>query len=94
MKVPHDEPESWPERLPAFPKDALRFGLDGLLWIRVSTGIKKHSVYDLIDENARRVRRVVFERGGRLVGFGESSVYVARTNAEEVEILERFRLPW
>jgi hypothetical protein len=39
------------------------------------------------------VRRVTFPEKSRLVGFGEGTVYTVRTDDDDLQYLERYRMP-
>ena len=45
--------------------------------------------YDIFDRAGDRIRRVVLERGVRLIGFGPEHIYTVRTDEYGLEYLQR-----
>lgn len=87
------EPAKWPEYLPPFLNDAVRFARDGTLWIQRTTPVSQPPTFDLIDPNGRVVAQVKLPLGSRLVGFGKGWVYVVRIDPDDLEFLERYSYP-
>ena len=85
-------PVEWPQHLPPFEADAVRFAPDGHLWIQRSVPTGRSALVDVIDGQGHLVARVAAPKGGRLIGFGGANVIlsVRRGQQEEVEI---FRNP-
>ena len=58
------------------------------------TRIEQHQlVYDVFGADGRLVRRVSFPAKTRLVGFGTGTVYAARSDEDDLQYLERYRMP-
>ena len=87
---PFEEPSSWPRYLPPFPKNAIQLSADGSVWLRISTTPDDLPLYYVFDTSGKPVRRVQLVRGSRIVGFGRTSIYIARTTSDEQEVLERY----
>lgn len=87
------EPEAWPDVLPPFGSNALRFAPDGILWIQRATPAKAPALFDLVDRSARVSARVELPESRRLVGFGRGVVYLVRVDDDGLEYLERRPLP-
>mgnify|MGYP001359611480 CR=1 FL=1 len=93
-----DEVIGWPEAFPAFLNEDLRraplFALpDGRLAIaRVPTAAEPPRRYDIVDRRGVLVARLVLPLEQQLVGFGSRSAYVAVTNDDGIQRLERH--PW
>lgn len=87
------EPDSWPTTLPPFLSGALSMGLDGRLWVQRTTAAGAPPIFDVFDATGRLVERVVFPTRSRLVGHGRGVVYLVRIDEDDLEYLERHRLP-
>lgn len=83
----------WPELKPPFPPNGAMAGSDGRLWVqRHTVAGDSRSRYDVIDRRGVVVSRVEIPSGGRIVGFGTRSIYVARKDADDLQYLQRFAL--
>jgi hypothetical protein len=71
----------------------LRFAPDGTLWIERAVAADLPQSFDLIDRNGSLARRVVMPPRTRLVGFGVGTVYTVRIDEDQLEYLQRYRLP-
>jgi hypothetical protein len=88
------EPSEWPDRLPAFLSNALHFATDGTLWIqRTTADASAPPTFDLIGPASTIIGRMVLPAKTRLVGFGAGTVYVVRIDDDDLEYLQRYRLP-
>jgi hypothetical protein len=87
------EPPAWPDVLPPFLLDALRFAPDGTLWVQRTVPAGAPARFDLIDGTGTVVRQVELPAGRRLVGFGPKTVYLARIDDDDAEHLERYGRP-
>ena len=92
-RTPIFEPVQWPVVLPPFLDNAAHFAPDGTLWIQRTTKAGDPPVYDLIDPRALVTERVRAPAHTRLVGFGQSSAYLVRTDEDGQEVLERYPNP-
>jgi hypothetical protein len=92
-RIPYEEPASWPEYLPPFLTQATIFATDGMLWVRRTTPADDPPTYDVIDPNGRVAMRVLLPQKSRVVGFGNGTVYVARSDEDDLQYLQRYRLP-
>jgi hypothetical protein len=50
--------------------------------------------YDVIDSSARLKARVRLPDSTRIVGFGATSIYVARTGEDGLQYLRKYRDPF
>jgi hypothetical protein len=91
--IPRREPKEWPEYLPPFNRFAASFAPDGTLWVRRTGATDELQAYDLIDGNGRVVRRVVMEPRSKLLGFGKSAVYTVNMNDDDLQFVQRHKLP-
>jgi hypothetical protein len=87
------EPLEWPEYLPPFLDRALRFAPDGMLWVERTVPADAAPVHDVIDAEGRVSYRVSLPKKTRLVGFGANSAYLVRIDDDDLEYLQRYRLP-
>lgn len=71
----------------------VRFAPDGLLWVERQVAPGKPPRFDLFDGKGVLVRQVQLPARARLVGFGQSTVYLARLDADDIERIERYARP-
>lgn len=93
LKPSFREPKDWPKYLPPFPRGGVRFAPDGLLWVERSTPSGVGPLIDVIDPNGYLITRIELPARTRLLGFGSRSVYLARRDQNDLEWLEKYRLP-
>lgn len=92
-ELPFEEPETWPRFLPPFLDQPLRVGADGTLWIE-RTGMADAPVtVDVFDQTGERVSQVHLPKGRRLAGIGGTTLYLVRTDADDVQYLEKWPRP-
>lgn len=91
---PIDRYPDFPERLPAFLVSSLHASPEGYLVVErtPSLAFPNYRDYDVINRAGRIVKVVRLPRTQRLVGFGESSVFIASRDSFDVERLVRY--PW
>ena len=87
------EPAEWPEVLPAFLDRAVSFAPDGMLWIQRAVAADSPPKVDVIDETGELAFRIVLPKQSKLVGFGTNSVYLVRVDEDDLQYLQRYRLP-
>jgi len=93
LKLPRpdiDEME-WPDVKPAFPSDAVSVTPEGDVWVQRHVGQGASETYDVFDHSGRRLEQVVLPKGRTLVGFGHGVAYLVRTDADDLQWLERYR---
>jgi hypothetical protein len=91
---PNIDELDWPEYKPPFESQSVAVAPDGTLWIRLSQPANaKTPLYDVVDANGNRIRQVALPEGRRLVAFGKGTIYTVRRDADDLEWLERYRLP-
>lgn len=65
---------------------------DGEAWVpRTRLASDSIPTYDVFDRAGRKVGEVKLRPSSRVVGFGNGTIHVARTDADGLEHLERFR---
>lgn len=85
------DPEKWPEYMPTFLQNALRFAPDGRLWVRRTTPADQPPTYDIVDGSGRVVERVLLPKKTRLAGFGSGVLYTVRSDEDDLQYLQRRR---
>lgn len=83
------------ETMPAFTGGgAVLATPDGEVWVqRTRAAGDKIPVYDVFNSAGRLVRKVSLAARSRVVGFGATSVYVARMDEDDLEYLQRYSRP-
>lgn len=91
------DPGDWPEYLPPFLGQSGQFNVifasDGLLWVRRTGPADAAPLYDVIDRSGRVAFKVQLAKRSRVVGFGNGTVYVVRSDEDDLQYLQRFRTP-
>jgi hypothetical protein len=84
----------WPDVKPPFLAGAAQADANGALWVlRTRAHNDSTPTFDVFDHAGRVTMRVALPHGARLVGFGPAGVYVVRTDADDLQYLERFAYP-
>lgn len=92
--LPGADEFDWPVRMPYFDANSVQMSPTGELWCeRIRARGDDIPVYDVFDARGRLVRRVTFPARTRLVGFGDGSLYAARSDEDDLQYLERYRIP-
>ena len=83
----------WPETLPPFTgNDAVQMTPEGQVWVqRVKSAGDKTPSYDVFDATGRLVGSVALRPRSRVAGFGKGTVYVVRTDEDDLQYLERYK---
>ena len=90
---PPAERDDWPEYKPPFTGQAAVVAPDGRLWVlRTRAAGDDVPSYDVFDSWGARVGSVKLPPNGRLVGFGSNSAYVVRTDEDDLQYLQKYRL--
>ena len=88
------EPTDWPDVKPPFTVNAAIGAPNGQVWVlRTRSAKDKIPTYDVIDASGKVVSRVALPANTRLVGFGTGTVYLARSDEDDLQYLQRYRLP-
>ena len=84
----------WPARMPYFDAASVQMSPTGELWSeRTRVRGDDIPVYDVFSADGRLVRRVTFPARTRLIGFGAGTLYAARSDEDDLQYLERYRVP-
>ncbi len=67
---------------------------NGEVWVlRARAANDRVAVYDVFTRTGGLVRRVAFPRATEIIGFGSGVAYTLRLDDDELQYLERWRLP-
>jgi hypothetical protein len=81
---------TWPAVKPPFLAAALHIARDGRVWVlRTRAHDDSIPVFDVFDGAGRVIERVALPKRTRLVGFGSGTVYLARTDEDDLVWLQR-----
>jgi hypothetical protein len=88
------EPEFAETKPPFAGPGSVQVTPEGEVWVlRTRPAGDKVPTYDVFDRNGALVKRVVLNPRSRVVGFGRASVYVTRSDEDDLLYLERFKRP-
>ncbi len=83
----------WPAVMPPF-LGAAAVAPDGRLWVlRTRAHDDPIPSYDVFDRRGQLAERIALPAQTRLVGFGARTVYLARKDDDDLQYLQRYRLP-
>lgn len=83
----------WPEYKPPFTGNAATVAPNGELWVRRTRPAGDLvPFYDVFDSKGQLVGHVQLPKGTRLIGFGKNSVYLVRTDADDLQYLQKYAL--
>lgn len=67
---------------------------EGEAWVlRTRPATDKIPAYDVFDKTGALVKKVALNPGSRVVGFGKGTVYVVRTDDDDLQWLQRYKRP-
>ncbi|HEV8363436.1 MAG TPA: hypothetical protein VGQ52_07945 [Gemmatimonadaceae bacterium] len=91
---PPEERDDWPEYLPPFlGNGAAQVAPNGQLWVlQASASDDVVPTYDIFDAAGKLTARVQLAKRSRVVGFGNNTVYVVRSDEDDLQYLQRYRL--
>jgi hypothetical protein len=83
---------TWPDVMPAFTGTrAVLAAPNGELWVRRAQPAKaRGSAYDVFDARGRLSRQITLEGDRVVLGFGPGAVFVARTDDDDLQWIERY----
>ena len=87
--------DDWPEFKPPFlsGQNTVVATPTGELWVlRARAANDEIPTYDVFDARGALVSRVALPKGGRLLGFGNGTVYLSRMDADDLVYIQRWRL--
>lgn len=87
-----DEP-AYPEFKPAFPGRSTWVTPEGQVWqLRSRSASDPVPTVDVFDQRGVMVGQVKLPKDRRVVGFGKGAVYLAHTDSDDLQWLEKYRL--
>ena len=84
---------TWPEEKPPFYSGRIPVDQMGRAWVRRHVEAGEESTYDVFDSAGNRVGTVLLDHGKRVIGFGESTIYVVAYDQFDLNYLERYAMP-
>jgi hypothetical protein len=92
-QVQQSEPE-FEETMPPFGQAGVLGTPEGEVWVlRNRPASDKNPSYDVFDRSGALTRKIVLEPNSRVVGFGKGTVYVARSDEDDLQYLQRYKRP-
>lgn len=82
----------WPGEAPAFRYGRSIVSPAGDLWVERYVPAGQQPVIDVFDGSGKKTGEVRLPVGCRVVGFGRGTVYLARTDQDDLQWLERYRI--
>ncbi len=88
-------PPEFEETMPPFTgRGAVLATPDGEVWVlRTRSAGNKIPSYDVFDKTGTLVKQVSLNPNSRVVGFGKGTVYVARSDEDDLQYLQRYKRP-
>lgn len=91
VQIPEPEFE---ETMPPFGNTGVLGSPDGEVWVlRNRPASEKNPTYDVFDRTGALVKKVTLEPNSRVVGFGKGTVYVAKSDEDDLQYLQRYKKP-
>jgi hypothetical protein len=92
--LPKPDPDDmdWPSSKPAFQSRGVHAAPDGRLWVQRYVEAGAPDEFDVFDGGGVRVARVILPPDHTLIGFGPGFAYLARTDEDDLQWIERHRL--
>lgn len=90
---PQAETADWPDMTPPFRYGRAIVNPAGDLWVERYVPAGQQPVIDVFDGSGKKTGEVRLPAGCRVVGFGRGVVYLARTDQDDLQWLERYRIP-
>lgn len=86
--------DDWPAFMPPFVAQAAEARPNGDLWVKRTQKVgNAEPLYDVFDGTGRVIGQVVLPAKTTLIGFGRESVYLIRYDQDDLQYLQRYRLP-
>jgi hypothetical protein len=93
MPRPAPDEMDWPRDKPPFQPRGVQATPAGTVWVQRFVKAGAPEAYDVFSSTGERIGRVTLPDGRTLLGFGTGSVYLYRTDADDLQWLERYPLP-
>jgi hypothetical protein len=88
------DPGNWPEVMPPFLDNAAFPAPNGMIWVARTREVGDDTPnYDVLDASGKVAMRVEIPAKTRLVGVGNGVIYTVRTDDDDLQYLQRYRLP-
>jgi hypothetical protein len=95
ITLPRPDPDDmeWPAVKPPFRPRDIHASPTGALWVRRFTAVEEAETYDVFSRAGERIRQVILPDDRLLLGFGAETVYLYRTDEDDLQWIERYALP-
>ncbi len=87
------DPGDWPELMPPFLDNSVFVAPNGMIWVSRTREAGDAPNFDVIDASGKVAMRVELPKKTRLVGVGNGTVYATRSDDDDLQYLQRYRLP-
>jgi hypothetical protein len=88
------EPSEWPKTKPAYVAGSIFAAPNNTVWVQRSRKASdKVPVYDVFDATGKMIDRISMPPETRVVGFGNGVVYTTRRDSDDLQYLQRHRMP-
>lgn len=84
---------TWPDVSTPFNPEAIWVDARDRLWVNRHQPAGRPWQYDIFDPSGAHVASIVLPEGRRVIGMGAESVYLVRFDIDDLQYLERYRLP-
>jgi hypothetical protein len=87
------EPTGWPDKLPPFLDNSAFATPNGMILVnRTRDADDETPNIDVLDASGKIVARYELPKNSRLVGTGNGAIYTVRTDADDLQYLQRYRI--
>jgi hypothetical protein len=85
----------WPDVVPPFRAQAAVARPNGEIWVlRTRKPGDEIPTYDIFDSSGKLIGKVALPKNHRFAGFGQGTVYLIRVDDDDLQYLQRYRLPY
>lgn len=92
---PAQEPAEWPEVKSPFPAQSVWPAPNGDTWVfRSRAANDRVPAADVFNARGQLIGRMLLPEGTRVVGLGAKGVYATRSDADDLQYLQRFAVVW
>lgn len=93
--TPVQDPPEWPAAKSAFLNGSTWAAPNGDTWVFPARAASDHTpVAQVFNARGQLAGKVVLPADTRVVGFGAKSVYLARTDKDDLQYLQRYSMAW
>jgi hypothetical protein len=82
----------WPDRMPAFRAGRTIVSPDGSVWVERYVAADARPILDVFDARGYKQGEIMLPHGRRVVSFGDTHVYLVRSDEVDLQWIERYRI--